>query len=235
MELAYSLKADPAKTACGMARDLNISFKHAVEVCSAVKGMDVNEAVSFLESVTRLEMPVPFKKYPGGVGHRKGVSLPGKYPKKTALEVINLLNNIKSNAEYKGLDSENLIIKHIQALKGISRLKRKPKGRWKPWSMQFVTIQAVAEEVEAKEKPAKKKSKEKPLEKPKEKPTVKKEFIEKKPEAKKAEEEPGKKPEPGDKPEPVEKEAKSKPKPETSKARVKDKSVKKKSIKKRVQ
>jgi len=57
-----------------------------------------------------------------------------------------MLANLQSNAEYKGLDVEKLRITHIQAQKGLTRMRRKPKGRWKMWARQLVSIQAIAEE-----------------------------------------------------------------------------------------
>ena len=38
----------------------------------------------------------------------------GRFPKKSCEFVLNLLKNAESNAEYKGLDTENLVVQHIQ-------------------------------------------------------------------------------------------------------------------------
>jgi large subunit ribosomal protein L22 len=82
------------------------------------------------------------------MGHRKNLpgGGPGRYPQKAAKEILLLLKNIASNAEYKGLGTENLKLTHIQAQRGITRKRRKPKGRWKLWRTQLVHVQAVCEE-----------------------------------------------------------------------------------------
>lgn len=149
MELAYSYKPrDKEKAACGIARDLDMSFKDSVVICDALRGMNLAKAVSYLEEVVSMKTPVPYRKFNAGVGHRKNLNgcATGKYPKKAAQKILELLNNINSNAEYKGLDTDNLKITHIQAQKGITRRRVKPKGRWRLWKTELVHVQAVCEE-----------------------------------------------------------------------------------------
>ena len=38
----------------------------------------------------------------------------GRWPKKSAEFLLHLLKNAESNAEYKGLDADHLVIDHIQ-------------------------------------------------------------------------------------------------------------------------
>jgi DNA-directed RNA polymerase subunit RPC12/RpoP len=38
----------------------------------------------------------------------------GRFPKKSCEFILNLLTNAESNAEVKGLDLDNLVVKHIQ-------------------------------------------------------------------------------------------------------------------------
>ena len=149
MKLHYSLKPkDESRIVKGMGRDLNISFKHAVVICDKLRGMMLMDAIKLLEAVIALERTIPFKKFKKGIGHRRGMGKEntGKYPKKAASEILNVLRNLETNADYKGLDPEKLRIIHIQALKGIARLRRKPKGRWAIWRSQLVNVQAIAEE-----------------------------------------------------------------------------------------
>ncbi len=40
----------------------------------------------------------------------------GRWPKKSAEFLLQLLKNAESNAEYKGLDTDHLVIDHIQVL-----------------------------------------------------------------------------------------------------------------------
>jgi large subunit ribosomal protein L22 len=149
MELQYSLKPkDESKLVKGMGRDMNISLKHAVVVCDKLRGMKLTDAISLLEAVVALEKTIVFRRFNKGIGHRGGLGKEniGKYPMKAAGEILNVLRNLEANADYKGLDAKNLRITHLQALKGIARRRRKPKGRWAVWRSQLVNVQAVAEE-----------------------------------------------------------------------------------------
>ncbi len=151
MRLNYSMTpVNDAKAIKGMGRDFNISFKHAVVICDKVRGMKLSEAMNLLEAVIALEKTIPFKKFNKGIGHRRGLGKDNiaKYPKKAASVILSVLKNIEANADYKGLDNERLIISHIQALKGISRKRRKPKGRYATWRTDLINVQAVVEELE---------------------------------------------------------------------------------------
>ena len=48
---AYNKEVDEAKTARAMAKSLKISPKHSVEICSAIRGMEVVKAKAYLEDV----------------------------------------------------------------------------------------------------------------------------------------------------------------------------------------
>ncbi len=149
MELHYSTKPkDEGKAVKGMGRDLNISPKHAVVICDKLRGMKLTDAINLLEAVIALEKTIVFRKFKKGIGHRRGLGKEniGKYPKKAAGEILNILRNLETNADYKGLDIERLKITHIQALKGIARRRRKPRGRWAVWRTQLVNVQAIVEE-----------------------------------------------------------------------------------------
>lgn len=155
--MKYSLKLDDEERIVkAMGRDMDISFKHAVLICDKLRGMRIKDAINILESVIKLERTIPFRRFNKGVGHRKGLKKDkiSKYPVKASKNILKILRNLENNADYKGLDPDKLLIKHIQAQKGISRLRRKPRGRWALWKRQYVNIQIIAEEVnrELKEK-----------------------------------------------------------------------------------
>merc|ERR1712054_288913 len=61
---------------------------------------------------------VPFRRFMGGVGRHAQAKVhgtaQGRWPLKSAEFLLQLLRNAESNAEYKGLDSDNLVIDHIQ-------------------------------------------------------------------------------------------------------------------------
>jgi len=148
MKLDYSFKPeDSAKVVKAMGRDINMSFKDAVEIADKIRGMKLGKATAYLEDVAALKQTVPYKRYVKGIGHRKGNTVKtGKYPKKAAKQVIEILKNVQANAEFKGLDAEKMKLIHVQAQKGIGRRRRKPTGRSGVWNTQYVHFQVLAKE-----------------------------------------------------------------------------------------
>ena len=67
------------------------------------------------------------------MGHRKGdaqsFTKSGKYPIRACRAFLGLLDSVKSNADYKGLDAEKLLIKHITANQGYRRISYQARGR----------------------------------------------------------------------------------------------------------
>ncbi len=149
MKLNYAFQPTTQKNiARAIGKDLNISLKHTVMICSNLRGIGLNDAILLLEKVIRSERAIEFTRFNKGIGHRKGTpNKVGKYPQKAAHEILKILQNLQSNADFKGLDVENLRIVHIQAQKGVARRRRKPKGRYKLWRSQLVHVQIIAEEI----------------------------------------------------------------------------------------
>merc|ERR1712223_2238926 len=69
-------------------------------------------------NVTEQKECVPFRRFNGGVGRcaqaKHWKTTQGRWPKKSAEFLLQLLKNAESNAEYKGLDPDHLVIEHIQ-------------------------------------------------------------------------------------------------------------------------
>ncbi|MEM0215249.1 MAG: 50S ribosomal protein L22 [Archaeoglobaceae archaeon] len=139
---------DETKAVRAMGYEVPMSFKKAMEICRALKGKKVPQAIKFLENVIELKVPVPMKKHKKKVAHK---NIPGwyagRYPQKTAKEILKVLNNLKANAEYKGLKPEELTIVHAQAKKGraIKRYVPRAFGRAVPKVKQLTTVEFVAE------------------------------------------------------------------------------------------
>lgn len=146
MKLNYSIEPDAEKTSKALGKELHISKKHAHEIASAIKGMKLNVARSFLEEVAALKRAVPYKRYTRNVPHRKGMCT-GRYPQKAAKEFLRVLENAKSNAAYKGLDSENLRITHVATKKGHTFRGSFPRaqGRATPKLHETVSVEMIVE------------------------------------------------------------------------------------------
>ena len=119
MSTKYSTYSDPATTARAYGRDLNVSPKSGRNVAKAIKGMPVGRAKQFLQDVADLKTPVPFTVRKRKIAHRRGQGFgPGKYPVKVCEHFLKVLESAEANAEYKGLDTETLVITHASAYQG---------------------------------------------------------------------------------------------------------------------
>ncbi|MEN6592535.1 MAG: 50S ribosomal protein L22, partial [Methanobacterium sp.] len=119
-KIKYAYNEDAGKVAKAAGRSLKISPKHSREICNAIRGMEVEEAKDYLEDVIAMKQAVPFKRYNKKVGHKRGLDgwPTGRYPVKAAKQILDVLVNAEANAEYQGLDTDNLEIVHISSHRG---------------------------------------------------------------------------------------------------------------------
>jgi large subunit ribosomal protein L22 len=145
----YSASMDPETSARAIGKDLRVSYKNSINVCSAVRGMPVEDAKEYLERVISKEVPVPYKKHIRHINHRKGAGFgPGKFPVNAAKAVLDLLNSAENNAEYKGLDPESMFIAHISAYKGrvFQGWRSRARGRTTSWDTVTTNIELIIQE-----------------------------------------------------------------------------------------
>jgi len=105
------------KDAIAVGRALPISTKQAIEVCSLVRGKRLERAKVLINDVLKEKAAVPFKRFTDGIGHKKGRIAAGRYPKSTCGEILKLLNSAQANAQFRGLSSPDLVVRHINAQK----------------------------------------------------------------------------------------------------------------------
>lgn len=147
---SYTKELDPTKTARVYGKDLRISPKHATEISREIKGMKIEVAKAYLESVMEKKKPVAFKKYNKKVGHKRGLVGwdAGRYPVKASRFFLKLLTELQANAEYKGLDAERLRIVHASSYKSRILPGYIPRayGRGTPYNQVLTNIELVVEE-----------------------------------------------------------------------------------------
>jgi large subunit ribosomal protein L22 len=145
----YTQYADPDKTARAIGKERPVSPKDSREICRMIRGKNVAVAIRMLEEVIELKRPVQFARYNMGVPHKPGIG-PGRYPKKSAEAILQVIQSAKHNAEYKGLDSENLRVKVITTNLGRTIPGYMPRayGRSTQWNQQTVNIEVILEEVQ---------------------------------------------------------------------------------------
>ena len=115
-----------------------------------IRGMEVGKAKAYLADVIAMKKAVPFKRHNKKVGHRKGLEgwASGRYPVKAAEQILKVLENAEANAEYKGMDTEKLVIEHISSHKGVVIPGYIPRafGRMTPFNTPTTHIQIVLQE-----------------------------------------------------------------------------------------
>lgn len=142
---------DPAVHVRASGREVNISPKAAREICVAIKGMKLTRAIEYLELVERQRMAVPFRRHKLKVGHRSELQgFPsGSYPVKAARAFIDVLKNLQSNCEFRGLDPDRVEIIHAAAHAGrvIKDFVPRAFGRSSANFHQLVHIELVGREM----------------------------------------------------------------------------------------
>ena len=145
----YTAESDPDTSAKAIGREMPISPKLAREVCAMIRGMKVNKAITTLEGIAAVKTPVPLRRYNKRVSHKQGVG-PGRYPVKVAVAILGVVNSAVSNAEYKGLSTDNMVIRTITAARGRVTPGHIPRahGRATECNQDTVNIEVIIEEVE---------------------------------------------------------------------------------------
>jgi len=130
-------------------REKPISHKHAREISLAIHGLSIEKARDYLIDVTNFKRSIPFKRYKNQVGHKSDPgTMSGRYPQKAATEILKLLDNLESNAEYKGMDLDRLKIINTTVHKGrlLKRFIPRAMGRSSPKNNALIHVEIVAQE-----------------------------------------------------------------------------------------
>ena len=148
--MGYTMETDPETSSKAYGRELPISPKKSVEVCKMVRGLDVNGAINILNEVIEGKRAVPYKRHKKQIAHQKGTG-PGGYPKKVAKYVRDLIEEAKSNAEDKALDSDNMRIISIAAHEGEEVKRNRPRafGRSSAFNKKTTNLEVILQEKEA--------------------------------------------------------------------------------------
>merc|ERR1712173_437761 len=119
--------------------NLRVHFKNTRETAQAIKAMPLHRASKYLKNVIAHKEIVPFRRFMGGVGRHAQAKVhgtaQGRWPLKSAEFLLHLLKNAESNAEYKGLDPDHLVIEHIQVNRAPKMRRRtyRAHGRINPY------------------------------------------------------------------------------------------------------
>merc|ERR1711962_1168910 len=128
-----------SKTAKARGSSLRVHFKNTRETAQAIKKMPLSRASRYLKNVIAQKEIIPFRRFMGGVGTHAQAKVhgtsQGRWPVKSAEFLLHLLKNAESNAEYKGLDADHLVVDHIQVNRAPKMRRRtyRAHGRINPY------------------------------------------------------------------------------------------------------
>ncbi len=144
---------DEKKVTKAIAKNQRASLKYATELVREIKGKRVSKVEEVLNRILEKKEFLPLRRYKKKIGHRKGKAKSstktGRYPIRTVNVFLNLLNTVKANADYKGLDAENLVITHAFASQGFRRISYQSQGRisGKRRRKKSIHLEIIAREV----------------------------------------------------------------------------------------
>jgi len=151
----YSKTADNSTKSCkARGSDLRVHFKNTHETAQAIKHMPLKRAKRFLNNVKDKKEIVVFRKFGHCVGRKAQAKAwgytQGRWPTKSAEFLLQLLKNAESNAEYKGLDTDHLVIDHIQVQRAAKMRRRtyRAHGRINPFMSSPCHVELILAEKE---------------------------------------------------------------------------------------
>ncbi|MCL4129868.1 UNVERIFIED_CONTAM: hypothetical protein GTU68_032832 [Idotea baltica] len=165
---------NPTKSCKAKGSNLRVSFKNTCETANAIRTMPLGRALKYLRNVIKKKECVPFRKFNGGIGRcaqaKQFGASQGRWPKKSAHFLLDLLKNAESNASFKGLEAEHLVVDHIAVSRARQMRRRtyRAHGRINPFMSSPCHIEVILtekDEVVSKplDEPAKKKVSKKKL------------------------------------------------------------------------
>lgn len=129
-------------------RDLPISTKQSLMIANAIRGKSLIRAKTILGNVIKKKEAVPFTRFNFDIGHKKKIG-PGRYPMKACEKILQLLESVESNAQVKGLNTNNLFIAFIIPQKAGNQYKY---GRRFGRKMKRTHLEIMLEERKPEEK-----------------------------------------------------------------------------------
>merc|ERR1712243_540863 len=119
--------------------NLRVHFKNTRETAQAIKKMPLHRATKYLKNVIAQKEIIPFRRFmeawvvmPRQI---RSMELPKVGGLSSLLNSCSTCSNAESNAEYKGLDPDHLVVDHIQVNRAAKMRRRtyRAHGRINPY------------------------------------------------------------------------------------------------------
>lgn len=147
---SYSPKSG-VKFARAQSYGVDASYKDLSQVCSNIRGKRTVAAEDLLEAVDVGGAAILYRRHNKKLGHRRELGgKKGRFPRKAAAKVLEVLQNAVANAEFKGM-AHPLFIAHVCANKQNTLARLSPKGRRSRADYETARIEVVLEEAPLKE------------------------------------------------------------------------------------
>ncbi|KAG0434130.1 60S ribosomal protein L17 [Dictyocoela muelleri] len=145
---------DPANSVFLKLENANIKFKNTRETSVPLRKKSITKAINYLKDVINFKQCVPITRYGDKCGRTPQAKAFGKdkgrWPQRPARFLIKVLNDLITEAEKKGLNPDELVIKHISINKAPKMYGRKHGafGRVCPYNRTPCHIEIIAGKVE---------------------------------------------------------------------------------------
>lgn len=142
-----------------IARGLNlpISKKQAVSLCRFIKNKKPDDIIKSFAMVLKKKAAIPMM---GGIPHRKGNLMSGRYPIKAIGYFTKLIKNAVANASVKGMDTEKIRIYGISNKGSAFPRTGRIRGRYsKRTHLTIIAREKAEAQTQEKEKTEKKENK----------------------------------------------------------------------------
>ncbi len=154
----YSFKQyDTEIMARAMGRELPISRKQSIEICNAIRKKYLHEAKIILQDAAAQKKAIPFRRFNRDTGHKPKIG-PGRFAVKASGHILRLIKDAEANAQFKGLNTSQLIIEHISVKRAPTawHYGRQSRRRMRRAHIEIVVAQKAAAKKEQKSKGTKK-------------------------------------------------------------------------------
>jgi len=108
----YSFQGMKDNMVRAVGRNLDISPKESIEICTYVRGRPLTQAKMLLHQSIDMIRAVPLRRFSNGAGHRSGMG-PGRYYPKACSAILKIIESAEANAKNKGFNSNDLKLIHI--------------------------------------------------------------------------------------------------------------------------
>ena len=133
------------------ASDLRVHYKNTRNAAHVLRGLSLRKASRYLKDVLSRKRCVPFFRHSKHTGRtaqaKEWKTTKGRWPIKSVNALLELLRNLRANANHKGLTSGDLVISHIAVHRAMKQRRRtyRAHGRIGPYMCSPCHIEMFAE------------------------------------------------------------------------------------------